>query len=102
MKANDCSSRGIGERSLAPRSNSGPTILAFILLAAAVLGCASANPGIDRILNATSKHDAGEALRDHGPLRVEELQYVYDATHSSNENKRRNAARLLITTVKGN
>ena len=77
-------------------------ILASIIFFTAVLGCGSSNPGIDRILEAKTKHDSGEALRDHGPVGAEELQYIYEATKSSNENKRRNAARLLITTTKGN
>ena len=75
--------------------------LALVMLFGAVLGCGSSNPGIDRILDAKNKHDAGEALRDHGPIRAEEVQYIYEATSSSSENKRRNAARLLIATVKG-
>jgi hypothetical protein len=81
-------------------SNLITTALALTLLLSAILACGS-NPALDRILDAKTKHDAGEALRDHGPLRVEELPYVYEATSSSSENKRRNAARLLITTVKG-
>jgi hypothetical protein len=84
--------------------------LALVILSAAVLGCGSSksgigqvsNPGIDRILEATTKHDAGEALRDHGSVKAEEVQYIYEATSSSSENRRRNAARLLITTIKGN
>src|SRR5882672_3459394 len=84
------------------RPSSVSTALALALLFGAVLGCGSSNPGLDRILEARNKHDAGEALRDHGPVKVEELQYIYEATSSSSENKRRNAARLLITTVKGN
>ena len=76
--------------------------LALIMLFGAVLGCGSSNPGIDRILNAKTKHDAGEALRDHGPVKAEEVPYIYEATSSSSENKRRNAARLLLTTIKGN
>lgn len=76
--------------------------LALGMLIGAVLGCGSSNPGIDRILDAKDKHAAGEALRDHGSVQAEELQYIYDATRSSSETRRRNAAHLLITTVKGN
>jgi hypothetical protein len=75
---------------------------ALVVLIGAVLACGSSNPGIDRILDARSKHDAGEALLAHGPVRPEEVQYIYEATSSSSENRRRNAARLLITTIKGN
>jgi hypothetical protein len=76
--------------------------LALVMLFGAGLGCGSSNPGIDRILEATTKHDASEALRDHGSVKAEEVQYIYEATSSSDENRRRNAARLLLTTVKGN
>ena len=86
----------------ARHSNLSTTALALLMLLGAVLGCGSSNASIDRILDAKTKHDAGEALRDHGPLKAEEVQYIYEATSSSSENRRRNAARLLITTVKGN
>jgi len=76
--------------------------LALVILISAVLGCGSSNPDIDRILEATTKRDASEALRDHGSVKAEEVQYIYEATSSSSENKRRNAARLLISTIKGN
>ena len=86
----------------ARHSNVSTAGLALVILLGAVLGCGSSNAALDRILDAKTKHDAGEALRDHGPLRAEEVQYVYEATSSASENKRRNAARLLITTIKGN
>jgi hypothetical protein len=76
--------------------------LAVLMLAAAVLACSSTHPSIDRILDANSKKEAGAALVDHGPLEAGEVQYVYDATKASSEKRRRNAARLLLTTVKGN
>jgi len=102
MKASRDNSRlGEWRRPSAQQSNRVTMALAFAILVGAVLGCGS-NPGIDRILDAKTKHDAGQALRDHGPVRPEEVQYIYVATGSSSENKRRNAARLLITTVKGN
>jgi hypothetical protein len=51
--------------------------LALVMLIGTALGCGSSNPGIDRILEATTKHDAGEALRDHGSVKAEEVQYIY-------------------------
>jgi len=76
--------------------------LALVMLLGAVLGCGSSFRGIDRILDSRARHDAGEALRNHGPVRAEEVRYIYEATSSPHKNKRRNAARLLITTTKGN
>jgi hypothetical protein len=104
MKANRTSSRfqlRLGRFRRAPSSISTMT-LALLILIGAALGCGSSNPDIDRILEATTKRDASEALRDHGSVKAEEVQYIYEATSSSSENKRRNAARLLITTIKGN
>src|ERR1700737_4552963 len=72
--------------------------LALFMLTGVILGCGSSNPGVDRFLDARTKHDAGEALRDHGPVRAEEVQYIYEAAARYSENRRRNAARLLITT----
>ena len=87
-------------------------MLALVLLLAAVLGCKSLtsstksssppNPAIDRIIDARNKHDSSEALKDHGPLQAEEVQYIYEAIGSSSETRRRNAAKLLLATVKGN
>ena len=91
--------------------------LAFVVLLGALLGCkpstsstqsgqpsqsSSPNPAIDRIIDAKNKHDSSEALRVHGPLQAEEVQYIYEAISSSDETRRRNAAGLLLATVKGN
>jgi hypothetical protein len=87
------------------------TALALALLFGAGLGCKSLsssthsgppNPALDLILDARNKHDASEALLNHGSLRAEEVQYVYEATSDSGETRRHNAAHLLITTIKGN
>ncbi|HBB95232.1 MAG TPA: hypothetical protein DC054_07555 [Blastocatellia bacterium] len=91
----------VGRLRRAPASIS-KMALALVMLIGAVLGCGSSNPGLDRILDARDKHAASEALRDHGSVKAEEVQYIYEATSSSSENRRRNAAHLLITTVKGN
>src|SRR5882672_12078479 len=101
MKSSYLTQRARSHDSLT-HSNISTAILALLMLAAAVLGCGSANPGLDRILDARTKHDASEALREHGSLQASEVEYVYKATSSSSENRRHNAAKLLITTIKGN
>jgi len=76
--------------------------LALLMLFSAVLACGSSNPGIDRILDAKTERDGDEAFREHGSVKAEEVQYIYEATSSSSARRRRNAARLLRTTIKGN
>ena len=84
------------------KSNCSTAALALLMLVGAVLGCESSNRAIDRIIDAKTERDSDEQLKIHGPLRADEVQYVYSAVSSSDENRRRNAAGLLTTTLKGN
>jgi hypothetical protein len=76
--------------------------LALLMLVGAVLGCQSSNAAIDPILDAKTEQEADKQLRIHGPIRAEEVRYIYKATSSSEEHRRRNAAGLLTATLKGN
>lgn len=52
-------------------------------------------------LSAPDSHAFGEALKIHGPIVAEEVPYLDDKSKSPTELTRRNATRLLATTIKG-
>lgn len=56
---------------------------------------------LEPALSAPDPHAFGEALRTHGPILAEEVPYLDDKSKSSQELTRRNATRLLATTIKG-
>jgi hypothetical protein len=62
----------------------------------------SSDPSLEKILAAGNEKDLSEALLQHGPIREDELQTLYKTTGSSTDYRRRNAARMLRTTRKGN
>lgn len=76
--------------------------MALLMLVGAVLGCQSSNAAIDPILDAKTEQDADTQLKIHGPIRAEEVRYIYKAISSPDEHRRRNAAGLLTATLKGN
>ena len=56
---------------------------------------------LDSALSAPDAQAFGEALKTHGPISAEEVPYLDEKSKSPAELVRRNAARLLATTVKG-
>lgn len=76
------------------------------LLLAVVLACgssgASSNRALENLLDASTPKEFNEAFFAHGSIQENELPAIFEATSSSSANRRRNAARLLRTTVKGN
>lgn len=76
--------------------------LGLAILLGALLGCQSSSAAVDPILDAKTEQEAGTQLKIHGPLRADEVKYVYKETSSPDEHLRRNAAGLLTTTLKGN
>lgn len=103
MTATGSSSRfGVHAGYSGQHSNFHIAALALLMLVGAVLGCQSSNAAIDPILDAKTDQDAGTQLKIHGPIRAEEVRYIYKATSSADEHRRRNAAGLLTATLKGN
>jgi hypothetical protein len=84
------------------KSNFSTAALALLMLFGAGLGCQSTNRAIDRIIDTKTEEDASDQLKIHGPILAEEVPYIYQATSSPEENRRRNAAGLLTATLKGN
>jgi hypothetical protein len=82
------------------------SMLTALLLLAAVIACGQSGPAsnrlLDNILDARTDKQSDEALRIHGPIKEEEVPVIYEATRSSNSNRRRHGAQLLRATVKGN
>jgi hypothetical protein len=76
------------------------------LLLAIVLACGNSsslsNPALNNILGARSQKEFNDALLAHGSVREDELPAIFEATSSSTDYRRRNAAQLLRTTIKGN
>jgi hypothetical protein len=76
------------------------------LLLAIVMACgssgASSNRLLEDLLNARTVKESNDAFFAHGPIREEELPVIFEATSSSTDFRRRNAAQLLRTTLKGN
>jgi hypothetical protein len=83
-----------------------PTWLAALaLLLAAVIACRSgahSNPTLETLLNASTEKEFNNQFYIHGPVREEELSTIFEASSSSRGYRRRNAASLLCTTLKGN
>jgi hypothetical protein len=87
-----------------------PSSLAAVgLLFAMVLACGKggtstlpSNYLLEKLLNAETTKESNDAFYAHGPIREAELPIIFDATKSSTDYRRRNAAQLLRTTAKGN
>lgn len=54
---------------------------------------------LELALSAADPHAFGEALRVHGPILAEEVPDLDDKSKSPQELTRRNATRLLATTI---
>jgi hypothetical protein len=83
--------------------------LPLLILLCVSLGCSvsgdaakSSDPFLEKVLAARSEKDFNEAYIQHGAIREDELQTIYKTTSSSTDYRRRNAAKLLRTTTKGN
>ena len=62
----------------------------------------SSNRALENLLNASTSKEFNDQLFNHGPVRAEELPAIFEATSSTRDYRRRNAAKLLRTTDKGN
>src|SRR5258707_5010221 len=76
--------------------------LLFCIVVACSSSGASSNRLLEDLLNARTVKESNDASFAHGPIREEELPAIFEATSSSTDYRRRNAAQLLRTTVKGN
>lgn len=56
---------------------------------------------LEPVLSALNSQEFGKALKIHGPVLAEEVPYLDEKSKSTQELTRRNATRLLCTTVKG-
>lgn len=76
------------------------------LLVGVVIACstsgAPSNRALANLLDASTPKEFNDELFKHGPIREEELPAIFEATSSTLDYRRRNAAKLLRTTVKGN
>ena len=83
-----------------------PSLATLTLLLGIVIACgssgASSNPLLEDLLNAKTLKESNDAFFAHGPIREEEVPVIFEATSSSTAYRRRNAAQLLRTTLKGN
>ena len=82
------------------------SLATLALLFGIVVACSSSgapsNRLLEDLLNARTVKESNDAFFAHGPIREEELPAIFEATSSSTNYRRRNAAQLLRTTVKGN
>jgi hypothetical protein len=82
------------------------SLMTLGLLLAIVLACGNSsslsNPALNNLLGARSQKEFNDALLAHGSVREDELPAIFEATSSSTDYRRRNAAQLLRTTIKGN
>jgi hypothetical protein len=82
------------------------SLATLVLLLGIVIACgsggASSNRLLEDLLNARTVKESNDAFFAHGPIREEELPAIFEATSSARDYRRRNAAKLLGTTVKGN
>jgi hypothetical protein len=84
------------------------SLATFALLLAIVLACggtsssSASNRLLENLLNARTVKESNDAFFAHGPIREEEVPVLFEATSSSTDYRRRNAAELLRTTIKGN
>jgi hypothetical protein len=82
------------------------SLATLALLLGIVIACgssgASSNRLLEDLLNARTVKESNDAFFAHGPIREEELPAIFEATSSSTDYRRRNAAQLLRTTLKGN
>lgn len=76
-------------------------VLLGVILACKATGARS-NSALERLLNAETTKESDDAFRAHGSIREEELPAIFEATSSTTDYRRRNAAQLLRTTAKGN
>lgn len=77
-------------------------LLLGIVMACGSSGGTPSNRLLEDLLNARNVKESNEAFFAHGPIREEELPVIFEATSSSTGYRRRNAAQLLRTTLKGN
>jgi hypothetical protein len=89
-----------------PIQSTMPVILALALFAGAIIACKASgtptNHALENLLNASTAKEFNDEFFNHGSIREEELPAIFEATSSTRDYRRRNAAKLLRTTVKGN
>ena len=82
------------------------SLATLALLLGIVIACGSSgagsNPLLEDLLNAKTVKESNDAFFAHGPIREEEVPVIFEATSSRTAYRRRNAAQLLRTTLKGN
>jgi hypothetical protein len=82
------------------------SLATLALLLGIVIACgssgAASNPLLENLLNAKTVKESNDAFFAHGPIREEEVPVIFEATSSRTDYRRRNAAQLLRTTLKGN
>jgi len=82
------------------------SLATLVLLLGIAIACgrsgASSNPLLENLLNAKTDKESNDAFFAHGPIREEEVPVIFEATSSTTDYRRRNAAQLLRTTLKGN
>jgi hypothetical protein len=82
------------------------SLATLTLLLGIAIACGSSstpsNPLLENLLNAKTEKESNDAFFAHGPIREEEVPVIFEATSSSTSYRRRNAAQLLRTTLKGN
>ena len=82
------------------------SLATLAILFAVAVACGTSGPPSNRLLedllNARTTKESNDAFFAHGPIREEEVPVVFAATSSTTDYRRRNAAQLLRTTVKGN
>jgi HEAT repeats len=82
------------------------SVTALALLLGLIVACGGSgirtNHALENLLGASTPKEFNDQFMNHGPIREEELPAIFEATASAKDARRRNAAKLLRTTVKGN
>jgi hypothetical protein len=82
------------------------SVTALTLLLGVIIACGSTgaptNRALENLLDASTPKQFNDQFINHGSIRAEELPAIFEATSSRTDYRRRNAAKLLRTTVKGN
>jgi hypothetical protein len=82
------------------------SMIALFLLLGVIIACsrssALTNPLLESLLSASTEEKFNDQFYFHGPVREEELPAIFEATTSRTDYRRRNGAKLLCTTLKGN